>query len=93
MLTAGLWYIALSPGCDKCLVGLPGTILFSLSYSLYVPTLWASPSFLAKEKAIGLAYGYIGSVRNLGVSIVAIISGIVSDRYKGYLMVLLFFYS
>jgi hypothetical protein len=80
--------MALTPGCDQCLMGLPGTILFSLSYCLYVPTLWASPSFLANEKAIGLAYGYIGSVRNLGVSIVTIISGIISDQYKGYLMVL-----
>lgn len=88
MLVASMWYLALSPGCEQCLVGLPGTILFSLSYCLYVPTLWASPSFLADEESIGLAYGYIGSIRNLGVSIVTIISGVVSDQYKGYLMVL-----
>lgn len=93
MLVIGMWYLALGPGCDQCFIGLPGTIMFSLSYCLYVPTLWASPSFLADEKSIGLAYGYIGSIRNLGVSIVTIVSGVISDKYKGYIMVTPLYYS
>lgn len=87
LLGFGLWYLALTPSCGQCYMGLPGTVLFSLSYALYVPTLWTSPSLLVGKESVGLAYGYIGCVRNLGVSVVTILTGLVSDRFKGYFMV------
>lgn len=83
-MTFSMGYMALIPDCDACYNILPGTILFSVSYSLYVPTLWASPSLAVSKKSIGLAYGCIGSVRNLGVSIIAVLTGVISDTYESY---------
>eukprot|EP00826_Nyctotherus_ovalis_P005302 TRINITY_DN11196_c0_g2_i1.p1 TRINITY_DN11196_c0_g2~~TRINITY_DN11196_c0_g2_i1.p1 ORF type:complete len:142 (-),score=6.52 TRINITY_DN11196_c0_g2_i1:95-520(-) len=83
-MTFSMGYMALIPACDACCNILPGTILFSVSYSLYVPTLWASPSLTVNKNSIGLAYGCIGSVRNLGVSIIAVLTGVISDKYAGY---------
>jgi len=80
--------MAFIPSCDACYNILPGTIFFSISYSLYVPTLWASPSLVANKSSIGLAYGYIGLIRNFGVAFIAILTGIISDKYKGYLTVI-----
>ena len=84
LLAFSMMYIAFAPACNQCYNILPGTILFSVSYSLYVPTLWTSPSLVVNKSSIGLAYGYIGSIRNMGVSLIAIFTGIISDKYGGY---------
>jgi len=92
LLAFSMGYLSISPACQQCYSALPGSILFSVAYSIYVPTLWTSPGLLTEKSSIGLAYGYIGSIRNLGISIMTIASGIISDHNKGYLPVFLIIY-
>ena len=94
MLVGAMLYMTFTPVCHQCYNVLPGSFMFGLAYALYVPTLWTSPVYLnnrvivscralVKRKSIGIAYGFIGAVRNLGVSLVTIFSGMLLDK-RGY---------
>ncbi len=77
-------YMAASHSCNQCYNVLPASFMFGIAYSLYVPTLWASPSVVAERSAIGLAYGLISAIRNLGVSLVMILTGVIRDISRTY---------
>lgn len=94
LLLAAMLYLTFVPGCDQCFNIVPGAMLFGFGYAVYVPTVWSCPTYSASrtirhravvnKKAIGVSYGFIGSVRNLGVSIITITSGVILDRSTGY---------
>ncbi len=77
-------YMAVSSPCLRCYSVLPGSFLFGLAYSLYVPTLWASPGLVVSKNSIGLAYGFISAARNLGVSLITVATGIIRDTSHTY---------
>ncbi|KAL5237205.1 hypothetical protein ACI65C_004615 [Semiaphis heraclei] len=61
-----------------------------LSYSMLASALWPLIAMVIPEHQMGTAYGIAQSVENLGLAVVALLSGIIVDS-DGYYMVELFF--
>ncbi|KAM8954347.1 lysosomal dipeptide transporter MFSD1 [Pelodytes ibericus] len=64
--------------------------LLGVSYSLLACALWPMVAFVVPEHQLGTAYGFMQSIQNLGLAIIAILSGIILDT-SGYLFLEVFF--
>uniref|UniRef100_A0A8C5PM57 Lysosomal dipeptide transporter MFSD1 n=1 Tax=Leptobrachium leishanense TaxID=445787 RepID=A0A8C5PM57_9ANUR len=64
--------------------------LLGVSYSLLACALWPMVAFVVPEHQLGTAYGFMQSIQNLGLAIIAIVSGIILDT-SGYLFLEVFF--
>nr|XP_058158572.1 major facilitator superfamily domain-containing protein 1-like [Dasypus novemcinctus] len=78
MLAFTLW----NPWIAMCLLG--------LSYSLLACALWPMVAFVVPEHQLGIAYGFMQSIQNLGLAIISIIAGMLLDS-RGYLFLEVFF--
>ncbi|PWA20255.1 hypothetical protein CCH79_00003927 [Gambusia affinis] len=66
--------------------------LLGLSYSLLACALWPMVAFVVPEHQLGTAYGFMQSIQNLGLAVIAILVGIIVD-IRGYLVLEVFFCS
>ncbi|ELW63214.1 Major facilitator superfamily domain-containing protein 1 [Tupaia chinensis] len=78
MLAFTMW----NPWIAMCLLG--------VSYSLLACALWPMVAFVVPEHQLGTAYGFMQSIQNLGLAIIAIIAGMILDS-RGYLFLEVFF--
>uniref|UniRef100_A0A3Q3DRX6 Lysosomal dipeptide transporter MFSD1 n=1 Tax=Hippocampus comes TaxID=109280 RepID=A0A3Q3DRX6_HIPCM len=69
-----------------------GMSLLGLSYSLLACALWPMVAFVVPEHQLGTAYGFMQSVQNLGLALIAMAAGAILDT-KGYLFLQVFFCS
>lgn len=65
-------------------------LIMGLSYSMLASALWPLIALIIPEHQMGTAYGIAQSVENLGLAVVALLTGIIVDA-DGYYMVELFF--
>ncbi|XP_075717667.1 lysosomal dipeptide transporter MFSD1 isoform X1 [Rhinoderma darwinii] len=61
-----------------------------VSYSLLACALWPMVAFVVPEHQLGTAYGFMQSIQNLGLAIIAILAGVILDS-RGYLFLEVFF--
>ncbi|XP_040284090.1 major facilitator superfamily domain-containing protein 1 isoform X1 [Bufo bufo] len=61
-----------------------------VSYSLLACALWPMVAFVVPEHQLGTAYGFMQSIQNLGLAIIAIAAGVILDS-RGYLFLEVFF--
>ncbi|XP_053566072.1 major facilitator superfamily domain-containing protein 1 isoform X2 [Bombina bombina] len=66
--------------------------LLGVSYSLLACALWPMVAFVVPEHQLGTAYGFMQSIQNLGLAIIAIVAGTILDS-RGYLFLEVFFSS
>ncbi|XP_021515300.1 major facilitator superfamily domain-containing protein 1 [Meriones unguiculatus] len=78
MLAFTFW----NPWIAMCLLG--------LSYSLLACALWPVVAFLVPEHQLGTAYGFMQSIQNFGLAVIAILAGMILDT-RGYLLLEVFF--
>lgn len=78
MLAFTFW----NPWIAMCLLG--------FSYSLLACALWPMVAFIVPEHQLGTAYGFMQSIQNLGLAVIAILAGMILDS-KGYLLLEVFF--
>ncbi|XP_028276324.1 lysosomal dipeptide transporter MFSD1 isoform X2 [Parambassis ranga] len=64
--------------------------LLGVSYSLLACALWPMVAFVVPEHQLGTAYGFMQSIQNLGLALIAIAAGAIVDN-KGYLVLEVFF--
>ncbi|XP_075426689.1 lysosomal dipeptide transporter MFSD1 isoform X1 [Ascaphus truei] len=64
--------------------------LLGISYSLLACALWPMVAFVVPEHQLGTAYGFMQSIQNLGLAIIAIVAGTILDS-RGYLFLEVFF--
>ncbi|XP_054901508.1 major facilitator superfamily domain-containing protein 1 isoform X2 [Poeciliopsis prolifica] len=64
--------------------------LLGLSYSLLACALWPMVAFVVPEHQLGTAYGFMQSIQNLGLAVIAIGVGVIVD-IRGYLVLEVFF--
>ncbi|XP_061431290.1 major facilitator superfamily domain-containing protein 1 isoform X1 [Lethenteron reissneri] len=64
--------------------------LMGVAYSLLACALWPMVSFIVPEHQLGTAYGFMQSIQNLGLAVIAIAAGSILDS-SGYLFLELFF--
>ncbi|OCT78665.1 hypothetical protein XELAEV_18029750mg [Xenopus laevis] len=64
--------------------------LLGVSYSLLACALWPMVAFVVPEHQLGTAYGFMQSIQNLGLAIIAIAAGVILDA-RGYLFLEVFF--
>uniref|UniRef100_A0AAQ4QWZ8 Lysosomal dipeptide transporter MFSD1 n=1 Tax=Gasterosteus aculeatus aculeatus TaxID=481459 RepID=A0AAQ4QWZ8_GASAC len=64
--------------------------LLGLSYSLLACALWPMVAFVVPEHQLGTAYGFMQSIQNLGLALIAMAAGAILDN-KGYLVLEVFF--
>ncbi|OXB63126.1 hypothetical protein ASZ78_000358 [Callipepla squamata] len=67
---------------DRCLLG--------VAYSLLACALWPMVAFVVPEHQLGTAYGFMQSIQNLGLAVIAIAAGMILDT-RGYLFLEVFF--
>lgn len=78
MLAFTFW----NPWIAMCLLG--------FSYSLLACALWPMVAFIVPEHQLGTAYGFMQSIQNLGLAVIAILAGMILDT-RGYLLLEVFF--
>ncbi|XP_054495328.2 lysosomal dipeptide transporter MFSD1 isoform X10 [Agelaius phoeniceus] len=78
MLAFTFW----NPWIAMCLLG--------LAYSLLACALWPMVAFVVPEHQLGTAYGFMQSIQNLGLAVIAIAAGMILDT-RGYLFLEVFF--
>uniref|UniRef100_A0A8C8AEA3 Lysosomal dipeptide transporter MFSD1 n=1 Tax=Otus sunia TaxID=257818 RepID=A0A8C8AEA3_9STRI len=78
MLAFTFW----NPWIPMCLLG--------VAYSLLACALWPMVAFVVPEHQLGTAYGFMQSIQNLGLAIIAIAAGMILDT-RGYLFLEVFF--
>ncbi|KAG5837675.1 hypothetical protein ANANG_G00241960 [Anguilla anguilla] len=78
MLAFTFW----NPWIAMCLLG--------VSYSLLACALWPMVAFLVPEHQLGTAYGFMQSIQNLGLALIAMAAGAILD-HRGYLFLEVFF--
>ncbi|XP_061861450.1 major facilitator superfamily domain-containing protein 1 isoform X4 [Colius striatus] len=78
MLAFTFW----NPWIAMCLLG--------VAYSLLACALWPMVAFVVPEHQLGTAYGFMQSIQNLGLAIIAIAAGMILDT-RGYLFLEVFF--
>lgn len=78
MLAFTFW----NPWIAMCVLG--------MSYSLLACALWPMVAFLVPEHQLGTAYGFMQSIQNLGLALIAMASGAILDS-RGYLFLEVFF--
>nr|XP_057935857.1 major facilitator superfamily domain-containing protein 1 isoform X2 [Doryrhamphus excisus] len=64
--------------------------LLGVSYSLLACALWPMVAFVVPEHQLGTAYGFMQSIQNLGLALIAMAAGAILDN-KGYLVLQVFF--
>ncbi|XP_062242323.1 major facilitator superfamily domain-containing protein 1 isoform X1 [Platichthys flesus] len=64
--------------------------LLGVSYSLLACALWPMVAFVVPEHQLGTAYGFMQSIQNLGLALIAMAAGAILDN-KGYLVLEVFF--
>ncbi|KAJ3590835.1 hypothetical protein NHX12_008783, partial [Muraenolepis orangiensis] len=64
--------------------------LLGLSYSLLACALWPMVAFVVPGHQLGTAYGFMQSIQNLGLALVAMAAGSILDN-RGYLFLEVFF--
>ncbi|XP_025913555.1 major facilitator superfamily domain-containing protein 1 isoform X11 [Apteryx rowi] len=64
--------------------------LLGVAYSLLACALWPMVAFVVPEHQLGTAYGFMQSIQNLGLAIIAIAAGMILDT-RGYLFLEVFF--
>ncbi|XP_029471009.1 major facilitator superfamily domain-containing protein 1 isoform X1 [Rhinatrema bivittatum] len=64
--------------------------LLGIAYSLLACALWPMVAFVVQEHQLGTAYGFMQSIQNLGLGIIAIAAGAILDS-RGYLFLEVFF--
>ncbi|XP_013866535.1 lysosomal dipeptide transporter MFSD1 isoform X2 [Austrofundulus limnaeus] len=64
--------------------------LLGASYSLLACALWPMVAFVVPEHQLGTAYGFMQSIQNLGLAVIAITAGAILDS-RGYLVLEVFF--
>ncbi|XP_069562388.1 lysosomal dipeptide transporter MFSD1 isoform X2 [Brachyistius frenatus] len=64
--------------------------LLGVSYSLLACALWPMVAFVVPEHQLGTAYGFMQSIQNLGLAVIAIAAGSILDT-RGYLVLEVFF--
>ncbi|KAM4693331.1 lysosomal dipeptide transporter MFSD1 isoform 2-T2 [Discoglossus pictus] len=64
--------------------------LLGVSYSLLACALWPMVAFVVPEHQLGTAYGFMQSIQNLGLAVIAIVAGTILDS-RGYLFLEVFF--
>uniref|UniRef100_A0A665U3F9 Lysosomal dipeptide transporter MFSD1 n=1 Tax=Echeneis naucrates TaxID=173247 RepID=A0A665U3F9_ECHNA len=64
--------------------------LLGISYSLLACALWPMVAFVVPEHQLGTAYGFMQSIQNLGLALIAIAAGAILDT-RGYLVLEVFF--
>ncbi|XP_056297624.1 major facilitator superfamily domain-containing protein 1 [Pseudoliparis swirei] len=64
--------------------------LLGISYSLLACALWPMVAFVVPEHQLGTAYGFMQSIQNLGLALVAMAAGSILDN-RGYLVLEVFF--
>ncbi|KAF1394128.1 hypothetical protein PFLUV_G00023290 [Perca fluviatilis] len=64
--------------------------LLGVSYSLLACALWPMVAFVVPEHQLGTAYGFMQSIQNLGLALVAMAAGAILDT-RGYLFLEMFF--
>uniref|UniRef100_A0A8D0LCT8 Lysosomal dipeptide transporter MFSD1 n=1 Tax=Sphenodon punctatus TaxID=8508 RepID=A0A8D0LCT8_SPHPU len=78
MLAFTFW----NPWIAMCLMG--------VAYSLLACALWPMVAFVVPDHQLGTAYGFMQSIQNLGLAIIAIAAGMILDS-RGYLFLEVFF--
>ncbi|XP_038001417.1 major facilitator superfamily domain-containing protein 1 isoform X1 [Motacilla alba alba] len=78
MLAFTFW----NPWIAMCLLG--------VAYSLLACALWPMVAFVVPEHQLGTAYGFMQSIQNLGLAVIAIAAGMILDT-RGYLFLEVFF--
>ncbi|XP_059186655.1 major facilitator superfamily domain-containing protein 1 isoform X2 [Centropristis striata] len=78
MLAFTFW----NPWIAMCLLG--------VSYSLLACALWPMVAFVVPEHQLGTAYGFMQSIQNLGLALIAMAAGAILDT-RGYLFLEVFF--
>ncbi|XP_018588114.2 lysosomal dipeptide transporter MFSD1 isoform X1 [Scleropages formosus] len=78
MLAFTFW----NPWIAMCLLG--------VSYSLLACALWPMVAFVVPEHQLGTAYGFMQSIQNLGLALIAMAAGAILDS-RGYLFLEVFF--
>ncbi|XP_063061737.1 major facilitator superfamily domain-containing protein 1 [Engraulis encrasicolus] len=78
MLAFSFW----NPWIAMCLMG--------VAYSLLACALWPMVAFVVPEHQLGTAYGFMQSIQNLGLALIAMAAGAILDQ-KGYLVLEVFF--
>ncbi|XP_060130424.1 major facilitator superfamily domain-containing protein 1 isoform X2 [Zootoca vivipara] len=78
MLAFTFW----NPWIAMCFLG--------VAYSLLACALWPMVAFVVPEHQLGTAYGFMQSIQNLGLAIIAIAAGMILDS-RGYLFLEIFF--
>ncbi|KAM6933433.1 lysosomal dipeptide transporter MFSD1 [Xenentodon cancila] len=64
--------------------------LLGVSYSLLACALWPMVAFVVPEHQLGTAYGFMQSIQNLGLALIAMAAGSILDT-RGYLFLEVFF--
>uniref|UniRef100_A0A673BP45 Lysosomal dipeptide transporter MFSD1 n=1 Tax=Sphaeramia orbicularis TaxID=375764 RepID=A0A673BP45_9TELE len=64
--------------------------LLGISYSLLACALWPMVAFVVPEHQLGTAYGFMQSIQNLGLALIAMAAGAILDN-RGYLVLEVFF--
>ncbi|KAM4628213.1 lysosomal dipeptide transporter MFSD1 isoform 2-T2 [Polymixia lowei] len=64
--------------------------LLGVSYSLLACALWPMVAFVVPEHQLGTAYGFMQSIQNLGLALIAMAAGSILDN-RGYLFLEVFF--
>ncbi|XP_037718950.1 major facilitator superfamily domain-containing protein 1 [Drosophila subpulchrella] len=69
-----------------------GMVIMGLSYSMLAASLWPLVALIIPEYQLGTAYGFCQSIQNLGLAVITILAGIISDKSKGEHMWLQLFF-
>ncbi|KAM7412994.1 hypothetical protein PAMA_020399 [Pampus argenteus] len=67
-----------------------GMSVLGVSYSLLACALWPMVAFVVPEHQLGTAYGFMQSIQNLGLALIAMAAGAILDT-RGYLFLEVFF--
>ncbi len=67
-------------------------IILGLAYSLLASALWPMCTYIVSSDQLGTAFGFMQAIQNLGLAVIAMLSGLIVDE-EGYLWLEIFFIS
>ncbi len=59
-------------------------VVLGLSFSLVPAALWPALPLIVKEKQLGVAYGVIAMVQNVGLFAFPLVAGLIRDKMGSY---------
>ena len=81
LVTFGMHVVLLLlPDCHNCIVSMIPWIMYGFSLAIYMTVMWGSLSYVVPEHLLGIAYGVLVCIQNIGCTFLPYLMGTIHDH-------------